>query len=68
MKRTAIVVAVIAAVGAIGSVAGAAGSNRPVPYAPGSVYIVSSSGERVGTLTGDNLTTQLNTVQGEVSQ
>jgi hypothetical protein len=68
MKRTAIVVAIVAVVGAISSVAGAGTSNRPVPYAPGSEYVISSSGERVGTITGQNLTSQLNTVQGLVSQ
>ena len=68
MKRTAIVVAVVAAIGAISSVAGAAGPNRPVPYAPGSEYVYSSSGERMGTLTGQNLTTQFNTVQDLTSQ
>jgi hypothetical protein len=68
MKRTAIVVAVVAAIGAISSVAGAAGPNRPVPYAPGSEYVISSSGERVGTLTGQNLTSQFNTVQDLTSQ
>ena len=69
MKRTAIVVAVVAVVGAISSVAGAAGtSNRPVPYAPGSEYVISGSGQRVGTLTGQNLTAQFNTVQDLTSQ
>jgi hypothetical protein len=68
MKRTAIVVAVVAAIGAISSVAGAAGPNRPVPYAPGSEYVYSGSGQRVGTLTGQNLTTQFNTVQDLTSQ
>lgn len=71
MKRTAIAiaVAVVAAIGAISSVAGAAGtSNRPVPYAPGSEYVYSGSGEKLGTLTGQHLTTQFNTVEGLVSQ
>lgn len=67
MKRTAIIVAVVAVVGAISSVAGAAGTSRPVPYAPGSEYVSSSSGERMGTLTGQNLTTQFNTVEGNTS-
>jgi hypothetical protein len=67
-QRTAIVVAVVAAVATVASVAGAAPQNRPVPYAPGSEYVISSSGQRVGTLTGQNLTSQLNTVEGLVSQ
>lgn len=68
MKRTAIVVAVVAVIGAISSLAGAAGTSRPVPYAPGSEYVFSSSGQRVGTLTGQNSTTQFNTVQDLTSQ
>lgn len=67
-KRTAIVVAVVATAGAIASIAGATGQNRAVPYAPGSEYVFTSSGHKVGTLTGQNLTAQLNTVRGEVSQ
>ena len=42
--------------------------NRPVPYAPGSEYVISGSGQRVGTLTGQNLTAQFNTVEGHTSQ
>ena len=69
MKRTAIVVAVVAVIGAITSVAGAAGTRQsPVPYAPGSEYVYSGSGQRMGTLTGQNLTTQFNTVQDLTSQ
>ena len=70
MKRTAtIVVAAVAAFGVTTSLAGAAGARRaPVPYAPGSEYVYSSSGKRIGTLTGQNLTSQFNTVQDLVSQ
>ena len=70
MKRiAAIVLATLAVLGATSSLAGAAGTRRaPVPYAPGSEYVYSSSGKRIGTLTGQNLTTQFNTVLDLVSQ
>jgi hypothetical protein len=70
MKRTAaIAVTVVAVLGVTSSLAGAAGARRaPVPYAPGSEYVYSSSGAKLGTLTGQNLTAQFNTVQGLVSR
>ena len=73
MKRLSLSIVVVAsAIGLTSSLAGA----RPlpvqrtvaVPYAPGSVYVYStSSGRKIGTLTGQGLTTQLNGVRGEVS-
>jgi hypothetical protein len=69
MKRTALIIAVTAAVGVTSSVAGAAGPRLvPVPYAHGSEYVYSGSGERVGTLTGSGLGTQFNTVEDQVSR
>ncbi len=69
MKRTALIIAVTAAVGVTSSVAGTAGPRLvPVPYAHGSEYVYSGSGERVGTLTGSGLGTQFNTVEDQVSR
>ena len=71
MKRISLSIVVVAsAIGLTASIAGAAPSGpriAPVPYAPGSVYVYSSSGEKIGTLTGQGLTTQLITVNGERS-
>lgn len=70
MKRiAAVVLATLAVLGATSSLAGAAGARTaPVRYAPGSAYVYSSSGERIGTLTGQNLTTEFHTVLDLVSQ
>ncbi len=71
MKRISISIVVVAsAIGLTASLAGAASSGprlASVPYAPGSVYVYSSSGEKIGTMTGQGLTTRLITVTGEVS-
>ena len=69
MKRAAIIIAVTAALGVTASLAGAAGPRlSSVPYAPGSQYVYSGSGEKIGTLTGRDLGTQFNTVEGQVSR
>jgi hypothetical protein len=71
MKRISLSFVVVASVlGVTSSLAGAASSGArlaPVPYAPGSAYVYSSSGEKIGTLTGQGLTTRLITVSGEAS-
>jgi hypothetical protein len=71
MKRISLSIVVVgSAIGLTSSLAGAAPSGArlaPVPYAPGSAYVYSSSGEKIGTLTGQGLTTRLITVSGEVS-
>jgi hypothetical protein len=70
MKRTTVILAVATTIGLISSVAGAASSGpstKPVGYAPGSVYVYSSSGDKLGTLTGDGLNTQFLTVLGHRS-
>jgi hypothetical protein len=73
MKRISLSIVVVAsAIGLTSSLAGAAPlpiqRTAPVPYAPGSVYVYSSSsGHKIGTLTGHGLTTRLITVTGEVS-
>jgi len=69
MKRALVIVAVVTVFVVMSSLAGAVGSRRaPVPYAPGSEYVYNGSGAKIGTLTGQNLTSQLTTVQGLVSQ
>ena len=71
MKRTAItlVLAVVVAAALLASLAGAAGPRlAPVPYANGSEYVYSGSGDRVGTLTGSGSGTQLNGETGQVSR
>ena len=71
MKRITISIVVVAsAIGLTSSLAGAAPSGprvAPVPYAPGSTYVYSSSGAKIGTLTGQGLTTQFNHVTGQIS-
>ena len=71
MKRISLSIVVVAsAIGLTSSLAGAAPSGArvvPVSYAPGSMSVYSSSGTKIGTLTGQGLTTQLNGVNGEVS-
>jgi predicted membrane protein len=70
MKRAVLIIAVTAALGVTTSLAGAAGGARlaPVPYAPGSEYVYSGAGEKLGTLTGSGLGTQFNTVKDHVSR
>ena len=69
MKRAALIIAVSAALGVTTSLAGAAGARlAPVPYAPGSEYVYSGSGKKLGTLTGSGLGTQFNTVKDLVSR
>jgi hypothetical protein len=51
------------------AIAGAAGPGRvPVPYAPGSEYVYSGAGLKIGTLTGRDLGLQFNTVRHQVSR
>ena len=69
MRRAAIIVVVALALGLLAAVAGAAGPRVvPVPYAHGSEYVYSGSGQKVGTLTGSGLGTQLNVEVGQVSR
>jgi hypothetical protein len=71
MKRLVltVVVVVVVTVALVSSLAGAAGPRlAPVPYAHGSEYVYSGSGERVGTLTGSGIGTQLNGDSGSVSR
>jgi hypothetical protein len=73
MKRTIVVLTTATVVGVVSSVAGAASSGprtEPIRYAPdsGSVHVYSSSGKKLGTLTGDRLNTQFVSVVGGVSQ
>jgi hypothetical protein len=70
VKRTVIALAVATVVGIVSTVAGAASSGprtEQVPYAPGSEYVFSSSGKKVGTLIGNGLSPQFLTVTGERS-
>ena len=71
MKRISLsIVVVVSAIGLTASLAGAAPSSprlAPCPYAPGSVYVYASSGDKIGTMTGQGLTTRLIAVTGGVS-
>jgi hypothetical protein len=68
MKRTVIAVALATVIGIGTTVAGAASSGprtEQVRYAPGSEYVYSSSGKKIGTLNGSGLNTQFLTVVGD---
>ena len=72
MNRIVLILATVAAaIGVTSSFAGAASTGprtSPVPYAHGSEYVYSSSGKKVGTLTGSGLGAELGTPEGLVSK
>ena len=67
-KRIAVVAAVTASAAVLSSLAGAASSSPttvPLSYAPDSLAVYSSSGERMGTLTGSGLNTEFVSSSGQ---